>query len=304
MTDVVTTIEHSSHYAKGVVLVVLAGICWSFAGLVIRLTENVTEWQILFYRSLFLVITLLLYLFIKTKGQVLTAFNQAGKTGCIAGMFLAFGFASWIFAITHTTVANALFVLSSSSFIAAILSQLLLKERVRLSTWVYMSIAAGGVAIMVIEAIGIGTLLGNLFALCAATAFAIFAVALRKGKNTDMTPAVCWAGIWAMGIGSIMMLFHDMPFAISLRDLALCASLGVVQVGLGLVLFTAGSRYLPTAEMVLLSLTEVVLGPVWVWMVIDEIPTAYTLIGGVIVLGAIASQAIHGAKRRPPTGVV
>ena len=97
---------------------------------------------------------------------------------------------------------------------------------------------------------------------------------------------------------------YAMTFIISPRDLTLCASLGVVQVGLGLILFTAGSRYVPTAEMVLLSLTEVVLGPVWVWLVIDEIPTLYTIVGGVIVLGAIASQAIHGIKRRPPAVVV
>ena len=276
----------------------LAGVCWSFAGLIIRLTENVAEWQILFYRSLFLVITLSLYLVIKNKHQVLTVFQRAGKTGCIAGMILASGFACWIFAITHTTVANALFVLACSSFIAALLGQIVLKEKVRISTWIYMSVAASGVAIMVIEAIGIGTLVGNLFALGAATSFAIFAVALRKGRNTDMTPAVCWAGLWAMGIGSVMMLSKGMAFSISPRDLALCASLGIVQVGLGLILFTAGSRYVPTAEMVLLSLTEVVLGPVWVWLVIDEIPTLYTIVGGVIVLGAIASQAIQGAKRR------
>ena len=297
-------VEHSSNYPKGVILVLLAGTCWSFAGLVIRLTENVAEWQILFYRSLFLVITLWLYLVIKNGRQVFAVFKAAGKTGCIAGMILATGFASWIFAITHTTVANALFVLACSSFIAAILGQIVLKERVRFSTWLYMSVAASGVAIMVIEAIGIGTLLGNLFALGAATSFAVFAVALRKGKNTDMTPAVCWAGLWALGIGAVMMLSKDMAFIISLRDLALCASLGVVQVGLGLILFTAGSRYVPTAEMVLLSLTEVVLGPVWVWLVIDEIPTLYTMVGGVIVLGAIASQAIHGTKRRSPTPVV
>ena len=300
----VTTAEHSSNYTKGVILVLSAGMCWSFAGLVIRLTEHVTEWQILFYRSLFLVATLLLYLTIKNKRQVLTVFNQAGKTGCIAGVILAFGFACWIFAITHTTVANALFVLASSSFIAAILGQIVLGEKVRLSTWIYMCVAASGVAIMVIEAIEIGTLLGNLFALGAATSFAVFAVALRKGKNTDMTPAVCWAGLWAMGTGSVMMVVHDMSFIVSPRDLALCASLGVVQVGMGLILFTGGSRYVPTAEMVLLSLTEVVLGPVWVWLVIHEIPTFYTIIGGVIVLGAIASQAIHGAKRRPSVVVV
>lgn len=295
-----TSEEPSESYLKGVALVAAAGVCWSIAGLVIRLTRDVSEWQILFFRSVFLVLTLLTYVAVTNRDGIAPLFRRAGRPALTAGLFLSAAFACWIFAVTHTTVANALFVLASSSFIAAVLGRVVLKERVQGWTWGCMVLAALGIAIMVLESVGIGTLAGNLFALGAATGFALFAVALRKGRNTDMTPAVCWAGMWAMIIGAVMMLTGGESFQISARDAALCASLGVVQVGLGLILFTAGSRYIPTAELVLLSLTEVVLGPVWVWLFVAETPTLYTLLGGAVVLAAIVAQAVHGTRTASP----
>lgn len=95
-----------------------------------------------------------------------------------------------------------------------------------------------------------------------------------------------------------------LSFQLSTHDVLLCALLGCVQVGLGLILFTVGSRYIPAGELALLSLTEVVLGPVWVWLGVGEVPTSLTLLGGVIVLSAIVAQAVHGVRRRPPVGVV
>jgi RarD protein len=284
-------------YRKGVILVLIAGAMWSIAGLLIRLMENIDEWQILFYRSATLVITMLVYLSLKSDGGLLKGFQTAGLTACLAGLFLGCSFALWIFAITHTTVASALFILSSSPFIAAIFGKILLGEQVSIKTWGLMSVAAAGVAVMVLEGYRAGGLDGNLYALGAAAGFAIFSVILRKGRKNDMTPAVCWAGIWSMLIGFIMVMLNShLDFIVSRHDLALCAVLGVFQIGLGTVIFTAGSKYLPAAELTLLALTEIILGPLWVWLVIDEVPTRFTLFGGAIVLAAIALQAILGRQ--------
>lgn len=295
----------NTDYRNGVFLVLIAGTFWSFAGLVVRLMENVIEWQILLYRSIALIATLLTYIAIKNRGDVIGAFRKAGADACLAGMFLGCGFGAWIFAMTHTTIANALFILSAAPFIAAVIGHFFLQERARLLTWGFMTIAAAGVAVMVIEGANIGTLDGNLFALGAAIGFAIFSVILRKGRKNDMTPAVCWAGCWGIAIGvSMIMLNPQFEFAISSYDLLLCSILGIFQVGLGLIIFTAGSKYLPVAELNLLSLTEVVLGPLWVALFIREMPTQYTLIGGGIVLSAIVAQALYGIRRRAPIGVV
>ena len=219
--------------------------------------------------------------------------------------FLAIGFTCWIFAMTHTTIANALFVLSAAPFLAAIFARLFIGESVQPATWLFMLLASLGVAVMVGEGAAIGTLAGNLFALGAATGFAAFSVTLRKGKAVDMTPAVCWAGIWAGLIGATMLHWTAQSYALSTHDVLLCALMGIVQVGLGLILFTAGSRHVPAAEITLLSLTEVVLGPIWVWLGVGETPSQLTLLGGVIVLSAIVAQAVQGVrKKRPPVGVV
>ena len=291
-------------YARGVVLVLIAGVLWSVAGLIVRLMHEANEWQILFYRSIALVITLLTYIALRNNGRLKTAFRSAGKNAVWAGVFLGTGFASWIFAMTHTTIANALFILAASPLIAAVIARIILGEPIRRLTFGCMTVAILGILVMVGEGALIGTLSGNAFALVAAFAFAIFSVTLRMGKAVDMTPAVCWAGLWATLIGGTMLALTQSGFSVSLHDALLCALLGFVQVGMGLILFTIGSRHIPAGELTLLSLTEVVLGPVWVWLGVGEVPSLYTVVGGLIVLGAIAAQALSGVRRRPPVGVM
>ena len=291
-------------YAKGVACVLIAGVLWSIAGLVVRLIDNAGEWQILFYRSVFLVITLVAYIGLRNRGRVTTAFRTAGVNAVWAGVFLGSGFACWIFAMTHTTIANALFILAASPLMAAWVAKLALGEAIRRVTLVCMIVSILGIAIMVGAGAMTGNLSGSLFALGAAFAFSLFSVTLRKGKAVDMTPAVCWAGVWATLLAAAMLSFGPRGFSVSFHDLLLCGLLGFVQVGLGLILFTIGSRHIPAGELTLLSLTEVVLGPVWVWLGVGEVPTLYTMVGGLIVLGAISAQALSGVRRRPPIGVV
>lgn len=291
-------------YATGVAFVLVAGVLWSIAGLVVRLIDSAGEWQILFYRSVCLIITLATYLCIRNRGNLAAAFRTAGINAVWAGIFLGSGFACWIFAMTHTTIASALFILAASPLMAALVAKLVLGESIRRITLICMTVSILGIAIMVGEGAVVGTLSGSLFALGAAFAFALFSVTLRKGRAVDMTPAVCWAGIWATLLAAVMILAGPRDFHVSLHDLLLCGFLGFVQVGLGLILFIIGSRHIPAGELTLLSMTEVVLGPVWVWLGVGEVPSLYTIIGGLIVLGAISAQALSGVRRRPPIGVV
>lgn len=268
-----------------------AGVFWSSAGLMVRLVEFADEWAILFYRSTALATFLVAYLLVMRRGQVVASIRSSGVVAASAGFVLSLAFCAWIFALTHTTVANALFLLSTSAFIAAILGWWLLKEKVSASTWLFIVIATLGVGIMVFEGFQLGTLFGSLMGLCAATGFAVFAVLLRWGKRSDLVPVVFWAGFFASILSGGMILLTHGDFGISLRDWSLCATMGVFQVGCGLIAFTQGAKYLPAAEITLLSLTEVVLGPIWVWLVIHEVPGTLTLIGGAVVLGALAAQA-------------
>ena len=215
-----------------------------------------------------------------------------------AGLALSLAFCTWIHALTNTTVANALFLLSTAPFMAAIVGWWILKERVSASMILFMLLAVIGVAVMVAEAYQIGTLLGTTMGLLSAAGFAVFAVLLRKGRKSDLVPSVLWAGLFASVISGLTIVALDSEFGITSRDWLLCASMGVFQVGIGLVIFTHGAKYLPAAEITLLSLTEIVLGPIWVWLVIREFPGTLTLIGGAVVLTAIAGQAVVTLLRR------
>lgn len=288
-------------YARGVLYVMVAGCFWSLAGILIRNIEAADEWQILFVRSAAVFVSLLLVLLFRYRGDLVTPFRQAGVAGLIGGTCLGVAFSAYIFALTGTTVANAVFILSAGPILTAVLAWILLGERVRRATWIATFGAMLGIAVMVVDGINAGALFGNLMALCAVSGFAAFAVALRWGGDVDMLPAACIAGLVGMVFGALMVTDFDL----SLRDTTLAATMGVVQIAIGMLFFTAGARHVPAAELALLSLTEVVLAPIWVWIGVGEVPRLLTLVGGGIVLVAIVGRALSGLRRKPaPFGSV
>ena len=291
-----TLLDQSVHpqYRKGVSMVLFAGCLWSIAGVVIRYIDDASEWQILFYRSIALTFTLFFFIGIRQRGPLIKAYTNPGWGAFFGGFFLSLAFACWIFAMTHTTIANALFILASAPFITAVIARFVLGETVSFVTIGCMIAAAIGIGIMVVEGINNGALLGNLYALGAAIGFSLFTVFLRRTKNVEMTPTAFWAGIWGTIIGAIMIIVSQAGFTVSHHDFEMCAILGFVQVGVGMIFYTLGAKYVPAAELALLSLTEVILGPIWVWLAVGEVPSLFTLIGGAIVLGAIVFQALSG----------
>ncbi len=290
---------------RGRILVLVAGAGMSLGGLFVRSIESADEWQILFWRSIGLAVALLTLIAFRSRGRVGAAFREAGRPALIAGTCLAAGFVCFIFSMTHTTVANTLFLLSAGPFIAAIMARLLLGEVVGRTTWIAMAVAALGVAVMVGDGVVAGDPFGDLTALGAAVGFAGYAVALRRGRGADMMPATCLAGLIGATASGMAIALGGTGYAVSTPDLALCLTYGAVAIAGSLVIYTIGSRSVSAAELMLLALTEVVLGPVWVWLAFAEVPSLATLLGGAILLLAIAGQALSGMRRRPPPiGVV
>ena len=285
-------------------LVLLSGVFMSIGGPLIRLLERADEWQFLTYRALALVAFLWIVLALRYPGRVWATLCAAGRAGVLAGAFLACAFIGFVFSITTSTVANTLFLLSASPFAAALLGWLFLGERVARATWLAMLGAFVGVAVMIGEGVVERDLFGDLAALGAALAFAGFSVTLRHGRRVDMVPAVMLAGIIS-GLGAAAMcLVTDVGLGVPMRDVGLSFVYGAVGIGGGLVLFTAGSRYVPAAELTLLSLTEVVLGPLWVWLAFAEEPSVPTLAGGAILMLSIAALTYHGVRRSKPPPLV
>ena len=289
----------SLSYIGGVGLVLMAGVFWSSMGIGVRLIEQANVWQILFYRSIALACFLFCIITLRSGYRPMVAIHSAGVAGIIGGAALVIAFAGGIFAIQTTTVANAMLLFAAAPFLAAVLGWIILRESVRSATWVAMLFAVLGIAIMVVNGFASGRLLGNLAALASASGFAVFTIALRWGKLEDMLPAVFLAGVFALIVSAIVCASQGYGFELPVNDILIAVCLGVFQVGLGLVIFTIGSRVVPASELALLSMTEVLLGPLWVWIFIGETASFYTLVGGAILLLAIAGNAISGLRHRP-----
>ncbi|WP_297779251.1 DMT family transporter [uncultured Roseovarius sp.] len=295
-----TVLTRSERDLRGYALVFLAGLVWSTVGLGIRLIDEAQVWQILFYRSVSM--TLLLYgvIRLRTGQDPLRLAWRMGWPGVIGGLSLVAAYTGAIFAIQTTSVANAMMLFACSPLLAAVLGRVILGEYVRPQTWVAILVAGCGIAVMVWDKFAGAALLGNLAAIGSAVGFATFTITLRWGKATEMMPAVFLSGVFGMVLMAIICLWLDLSLGITPGDMAISLGMGVFQVGLGLILYTIGSKTVPAAELTLLSLAEVVLGPVWVWLVLGETATPNTLIGGTILLTAIAGNALSGARRRPP----
>ena len=284
----------------GLVFVFMAGVLWSTVGLGIRLIEEATVWQILLYRSISLSLFLAIVIYLRSKENLFTVIRAAGLPACVAGLALVGAYSGAIYGIQSTSVATAMLLFACAPFIAAILGWLFLREKVRKATWIAILFAMLGIGIMVQDKSTGSALLGSLAALGSAFGFAVFTVALRWGRSVEMLPAVLLSGIFAIFITSSICLLSGLPFQISVNDTGISMGMGVFQVGAGLVLYTLGSKTLPAAELTLLSLAEVLLGPVWVYLFLNEVVTLSTLVGGLILLLAIAGNAISGARRKPP----
>lgn len=286
-------------YRHGVILVLFAGLCWSSMGLGIRFIETANVWQILFYRSLSLAPFLFLVIAARSGGAPFLVIRKVGVAGLIGGVALVFAFTGGILAIQTTTVANAMFLFAAAPFLAALLGLFILRERVRTATWWAMIVAMTGIAIMVWEGISLGRIGGNIAALVSALGFAVFTITLRWRKVEDMMPTVFLAAIFALAISGVVCLLAGYSLVLPDQDILVAASLGVFQVGAGMVIYTIGSRAVPAAELALLSMTEVVLGPFWVWLFLGETAGIYTLLGGGVLLAAIAGNALSGLRNKP-----
>ena len=214
------------------------------------------------------------------RGRPFAVYRRAGKAGVFGGLALVLAFSGSIVSVVNTTIANAMFLFATAPFIAAVLGRVILGETVRRATWITMAFATAGVAIMVAEGLAAGHVLGNLAALVSALGFALFTIALRSGRDEDMLPAVSLGGLFTVVVAVVLCLVTGQTLLMSPIDMSLAVGLGIFQTGLGLALYTLGSKALPAAELALLAMTEVVLGPIWVWLFLGETAGPYTLAGG------------------------
>ena len=286
----------TSYYRTALLLVIASAVFNSANGLIMRSMEAADAWQIVFYRSWFLAGALATVFVVQVGGRVRAALLDLRPWMLVGSLVIAAVNTCFILAITYTTVANTMFLLSGAPFFAALLGRIVLGEAVARGVWVAMGVALLGMAVMLWDGLGAGTLLGNSLALLAALCFGAFAVILRKGRGINMLPVVVLGAVLG-GVNGALMCGGE--FAIPLRDVALLFVWGALLSGTVHVIFTWGSRHVPGAELTLLILIEFILSPLWVWLFIDERPSLATLVGGALVLASVASRAIGSLRVRP-----
>ena len=269
-----------------------SGVFLSTAGIALRLVEQADGWQILFYRSFALSITILLILVFQKRSRFLDEFRGLGWNDCLLAVFLGTGFVAYVFALLYNTVANALFIFSCAPFLAGFLGWILLGERVATRTWFAIGVAMAGLAVMVGSELAVSHYLGTLLALWIPIAYAASIIAVRRSKRDNMLVALCLAGL----VAGCLSAFFVTDYALTPRDLIISLYLGVFQVGVGFTLVVLGSRYVPAAQVGLLALVEPVLAPIWAWMGVGEVPGLATIVGGTIIFLAIGTDGILNIK--------
>ena len=286
--------------ASAIFVVLVAGLLWSFGPLVVRNIDNaqLIPWQYLFFRGSVIFLVLNIYLFLVEGQKFINNYSRIGLSGLIGGVSLGIGNITFILSITTTTAAVTMLMLAAMPFMAAILAYVFLKEKISTSTLIAITIAAAGVIFMSFDSKGEGTLFGLINGLLSSLGFAGFTVSLRWRKKTPKFTTVAIAGIFCAAVSLLVLLFNDSNILISLKNTSLSALHGFLVCS-GVILYTTKARYLPAADLTLLSLTEVLGGILWVWLPlfgINEVPSTNTLIGGAIITSAIIFYGFN-AKR-------
>lgn len=280
-------------YRLGLGCLLLSTLFTSTAGLLLRQVESAGGWQILFYRSAAFVAVVLLFLALRHGRGIWRAFRAVGGAGLATALFLGTAQGLFIFALLETTVANVVFTVSLSPFVAALLAWLLLREPVSRATLLAGPAVLFGVALMFADGLAAGGVAGNLLALACCVCFSAALVAMRAGRGVDQLPAVCLAGAVTASAAGVM----APELAVTARDLGIGITMGVVQLGFQYLLLTLAIRSVPAAEVALVGRLSLVLAPLWVWLAVDEVPGDLTLLGGSVILLALAAHAFMSQRR-------
>jgi drug/metabolite transporter (DMT)-like permease len=277
-------VEASRRQRRGQIYVALAAVAWSTAGVLQRQLTLDTATQVA-GRAAFAGVALLAFVAVSERGGVVRAFRSVGLAGVAVAVCVAIASGGFIAALNHTSVARVLFILAIAPVLAALIARVALGEPISRLTAIAMALALAGVGLM-LGAPGEGSLVGDLLSFVVALAFAVMVVITRWRHDVSMAPAACLA--------QVILVAAFLPFAtpdtIGAEDVWWLAALGIGQIGVGFALLTVGARLIPAAQVALITLLETVLGPLWVWLALDERPSTLTLVGGAVVIAAIVLQ--------------
>lgn len=290
-------------YGAGVFLVAAGAACWSLGGALVRLTDGLDVWQIVFFRSVTVLVCMGLWLGLRYRTTLFRRMADAGVNAVVAGVAVGTAGLSFVASLFYTTVAEAIFMVGIAPFLSALLGFWILRERIPHVTWLAMTVALVGMGLIFYGNRGGGAVTGTLLALYSAFCFSCYAVLLRWGQKTEMSVALIWNALYLIAVSGLVLLLPTglretaglASFAIGWWNFGATFLMGALQLTVGMILFTMGSRSVPAAQLSLIALLEPVLSPLWAWLVSSELPPVWTFMGGAVIVGAIVIQALFSA---------
>ncbi len=279
------------NYLYGVVLVTAAAVFWSTAGIFMRLLP-LDVWTILAWRSLFAALSLALLVAVQSRGRLAGAVRDLGWPGLAAIPLAAVSMGSYVVALSLTSVANVMVVYATVPFAAAAVAWFWNGERVTARFVAASVVAALGIAIMAGSVAGLADLLGTAVAFLMTLAFAVQLVMARRFPRLEMS-VVNAIGAAVCALACLPLMTGPAP---DLGEMAILALFGFTTTSLAYVLFMTGGRHVPSGEAGLISMIDVVLGPLWVWLLFSEDPGTAALTGGTLVLGAVVFHLSGGLR--------
>ncbi|NEX60389.1 DMT family transporter [Noviherbaspirillum sp. 17J57-3] len=276
---------------------IAAPAMWSIAGVITRHLDAARGFDVTFWRSVFSSLCVAGGMLVQQgwRGSV-TTLRGLGKVDVFSGLMWCTMYVAFMISLTKTTVANTLIVMSVAPLLTAFLAWVVLKQRIPGRTWLAIAAAMAGMAWMFVSGLGElagGHLIGMLIGLAVPVASATNLILIKRaGQGVDLIPAVFLGSVFS----ALLMLPFASPLQASWHDIGLLAVLGVFQLGLPCMLMVKAARHLSAPEVALLSLLEVLLGPIWAWLGAGEVPAHETLVGGAIVMAALVVNEVAGIR--------
>ncbi len=277
---------------------VVSSTVMSFGGLILRSLETTEPLQVSFHRALSLLGAVIVFLLIRYRRESIQVTRNIGWSGVVGGGLLGCAGLAHLQAMANTTIANSTFILGSIPFFTALFAWVLLKEKLRRRTLVAMLIAAVGLGVMVKEGLQIGAGYGIIMAILTAVCFSVYAVIVRSRRRVQMLPTLIVSSLVIMAFSAIA---TKGDIKVSYHDALLCIIWGAVLSGIANFLFLFASRHLAAAEVTLFMLLEFALAPIWVWWVVNETPSLWTVVGGALIMGAVVIRSVIELVDKPQT---
>jgi drug/metabolite transporter (DMT)-like permease len=271
--------ERNEHL-KGLILTIIAVLILSPDALMVRLI-HCDIWTLLFWRCLLTAITTILLLFLRYRQRLWYSFRAIGITGLYSAATIVCGSILFVNSLKQTAAANTLIILAATPVLSSLLSYIFLKEKIARRTWFAITSCFLGILLIFSGSLSKGLLLGDFLALGATCMWASNIVILRRGKDVNMIPANV---IGNLAVVPIAYLLGATPLAISAQDASYLLLLGGLILPVSFAMITLGPRYLSAPEVSLILLVETILGPIWVWLVLHEIPAPTTIVAGLLIL--------------------